>query len=105
MDVSDHMSLMQSLAKMAALPDLQSDFPEQYSKHWQNQGKSGTVQIFNARLIDQPCELTFRLFFCGEQVIQTGILVKFQDQAAINEVRKGDARFQKHPAARSLPRS
>ncbi len=90
MDVSDHASLMQGLAKMAALPDLQSDFPEQYSKHWQNQGKSGTVQIFNARLIDQPCELTFSLFFSGEQVIQTGILVKFQDQAAINEVRKGD---------------
>jgi hypothetical protein len=76
---------------MVARPDLRSEIPEQYQKHWENKGFTGTVQIVRCRIADHPCELTFSLFFNGEEVIQTGIMIRYQGETLLNEVRKGDA--------------
>jgi hypothetical protein len=77
--------------EMVARPDLRSEIPEQYQKHWENKGYSGNVQIVRCRIADHPCELTFSLFFNVDEVIQTGILIRFQGETLLNEVRKGDA--------------
>ncbi len=90
MDTADYQHLMQRFAKMVDKPNLRSEFPEQFSKHWENKGRSGVVQIIQASLISEPCDLKFSLFFDGEEVIQTGILIRFQQEPVVNEVRKGD---------------
>ncbi len=76
--------------KMVARPDLRSEFPEQYQKNWEDKGEMGVVRIIRCRIADHPCELTFSLFFMGEAVKQTGIVIKYQGEALLNEVRKGD---------------
>jgi hypothetical protein len=86
----DNLNRPQFLA-MIAQPDLAADFPEQYEKHWQDQGVSGTARILTFQILEHPCELTFNLFFSGEEVRQTGIIVKFRDETMLNVVRKGDA--------------
>jgi hypothetical protein len=77
--------------KMVARPDLRAEFPEQYEKRWENKGFSGKVQIIRCKIADHPCELVFSLFFNADEVIQTGIVIKYQGEALLNEVRKGDA--------------
>src|SRR4051812_4729843 len=93
MDVTVQKHLMGQFVAMVDRPDLRSGFPEQFQKHWENQGKSGTVQMFRVGLVDQPCEITYSMFFTGdvEEIMQTGIHVKFKGETIINEVRKGDA--------------
>lgn len=91
MDVSAQRVLTGQFVKMVDRPDLRPGLPEQYKKNWENRGRTGTVQIFTVPLVDQPCEVTFSLFFDGEEVIQTGIRVKFRNAELINVVRKGDA--------------
>src|SRR5437763_1449559 len=54
MDSSTLKHLMGQFAKMVARPDLKPGFPEQYVKHWENQGRSGKVQIVAVQLVDQP---------------------------------------------------
>ena len=90
MDVTSQRLYMEQFAKMVDRPDLRPGVPEQYRKNWENRGRPGTVQIFTVQLVDQPCEVTFSLFFDGEEVIQTGIRVKFRNVEIINGVRKGD---------------
>jgi len=82
--------LVRKFVQMVDLPKLQADYPEQFQKHWENQGQSGTVHICRCQIIDQPCEVTFSFFFSGEEVIQTGIHIRFRDEVLLNEVRKGD---------------
>ena len=83
-------STVRRFLKMVARPDLRADFPEQYQKHWENKGFSGNVQIIRCKIADHPCELVFSLFFNAGEVIQTGIVIKYQGEALLNEVRKGD---------------
>jgi hypothetical protein len=90
MDSSYQHAAMQRFVKMVDKPNLRSEFPEQFSKHWENKGRSGTVRIIQASLVNEPCDLKFSLFFDGEEVIQTGVQIKFQQEPLINEVRKGD---------------
>ncbi|HVT82128.1 MAG TPA: hypothetical protein VHM90_15910, partial [Phycisphaerae bacterium] len=90
MDSADYEKLLERFVRMVDKPGLKSEFPEQYQKHWENRGRSGIVQIIQAHLVNEPCELKFSLFFDGAEVIQTGILIKFQREPVINEVRKGD---------------
>ena len=77
--------------QMIARPDLRAEFPEQFEKHWENKGLSGTVRILHFRIANHPCDLTFSLFFNGEEVVQTGIVIKYQGEPLLNEVQKGDS--------------
>ena len=92
MDTSVLRVLQKKFSKIVSKPDLKSELPEQNKKHWENQGRSGTQQIIHVRLVDQPCEMTFSLFMSPtDEVIQTGIVIKYQNEPVLNEVRKGDA--------------
>jgi hypothetical protein len=84
--------VVQRFLKMVARPDLHSEFPEQFEKHWENKGILGKVQIIRCRIADHPCELVFSLFFNEyDEVVQTGIVIKFEQETLLNEVQKGDA--------------
>jgi len=90
MEAANHPTVKRFL-HMVGRPDLRAEFPEQYQKNWENKGGKGTVQILHVKIAEHPCELTFSLFFNADEVIQTGIVVKYQDETLLNEVRKGDA--------------
>ena len=77
--------------RMIARSDLRSEFPEQYKKNWENKGVNGSVQIIRCKIADCPCELVFSLFFSADEVVQTGIVIKFEGQTLLNEVQKGDS--------------
>lgn len=91
MDVSTQRALMEQFVKMVDRTDLRPGFPDQFRKNWENQGRMGTVRIFTVQLVDLPCELTFSLFFDQEEVIQTGIRIKYKNVEIVNAVQKGDA--------------
>ena len=90
MDSGDYEKLLERFVRMVDKPNLKSEFPEQYQKHWENKGRSGTVQIIQASLIGELCDVKFSLFFDGEEVIQTGILIKFQARTRHQRSAQGD---------------
>jgi len=90
MDPSVHRSLMRQFTEAVDRGNLKTDFPEQFQKHWENQGQSGLLRIFDVRLINVPCEMRFSLYFSGEEIIQTGIHIRYKDLVIVNEVQRGD---------------